>query len=190
VSAAQTVESNEDVTGFLIRQHGEIRDLFAQVGAASGDERAELFYRLRRLLALHETAEELVVHPRARWDLSGGDPVVNPRLKEETLAKDMLVELEKMPTDSAQFEAGFAKFRETVLAHAEAEEREEFPRMREEIEPSHLEMMRTAVKLAEAVGPTRPHPGVTFAGEHLLTGGFATMLDRARDLISKPSAGT
>lgn len=189
MSTANEVESNEDVTDFLVRQHGEIRGLFGRVTAATGEERADLFYRLRRLLAVHETAEEMVVHPRARWDLSGGDPVVNPRLKEETLAKDMLVELEKMPVDSAEFEAAFAKFRETVLAHAEAEEREEFPRMRSEIEASHLEMMRTAVKLAEAVAPTRPHPGVTFAGEHLLTGGFASMLDRARDLISKPSAG-
>jgi hypothetical protein len=46
--------------------------------------------------------------------------------------------------------------------------------------------MAPAVKLAESIAPTRPHPGIELAGEHLLAGPFAAMLDRARDVITKP----
>jgi hypothetical protein len=49
--------------------------------------------------------------------------------------------------------------------------------------------MRTAVKLAEAVAPTRPHAGVESPMANLLVGPFAAMLDRARDTISGARRG-
>jgi hypothetical protein len=45
--------------------------------------------------------------------------------------------------------------------------------------------MRTAVKLAESVAPTRPHPGVVLGGQTHSRARFLAMLDRARDLISR-----
>ncbi|HKV20936.1 MAG TPA: hypothetical protein VJR50_18015, partial [Mycobacterium sp.] len=41
-----------------------------------------------------------------------------------------------------------------------------------------------AVQAAEAIAPTRPHPGVESAGLNFVVGPFASMLDRARDLIA------
>jgi hypothetical protein len=46
-----------------------------------------------------------------------------------------------------------------------------------------LENMGRAAKLAEAIAPTRPHPGVESQVANLLAGPFAAMLDRARDAI-------
>jgi hypothetical protein len=43
--------------------------------------------------------------------------------------------------------------------------------------------MATAVKMAEAIAPTRPHAGVESAKLNFAVGPFASMLDRARDLI-------
>ncbi|MCU1657729.1 MAG: hemerythrin [Pseudonocardiales bacterium] len=176
----------EDAVHFLVAQHAHIEALFAEVDGASGQSRAEAFRRLRSLLAVHETAEEEVVHPTARRVLTDGDLIVNVRLQEEILAKQELVGLEELDVASEEFQLAFEKWRTDVLRHADAEEREEFPRLAGELDDAQLRRMRAAVRLAEAVAPTRPHPGVALAGENLLVGPFAAMLDRARDLISRP----
>jgi hypothetical protein len=43
--------------------------------------------------------------------------------------------------------------------------------------------MASAVRAAEAIAPTRPHPGVESAKANFVAGPFASMLDRARDAI-------
>jgi hemerythrin superfamily protein len=178
------VNSAEDVVTFLKQQHEEIKSLFARVESARGDERQEAFTDLRRLLAVHETAEEEVVHPRARRELDDGEQVVDARLQEEHEAKETLAKLETLDVDSAEFEQLFASFREDVLKHAAAEEEQEFGRLADELDQELLERMERAVKLAEATAPTRPHPGVESAKANLLAGPFASMLDRARDALS------
>jgi hypothetical protein len=62
-------------TTFIGRQHDQIRELFDAVASAAPEERAEAFTPLVRLLAVHETAEEMVIYPmaargEARWPRS------------------------------------------------------------------------------------------------------------------------
>jgi hemerythrin superfamily protein len=182
------IERTEDVVSFLKAQHEEIKSRFQQVLSATGEQRQEAFDGLRRLLAVHETAEEEVVHPRARKVVASGESVVDARLAEENEAKKVLTELEKLDVDSVEFEQQFTTFRQDVIAHAEAEEREEFAQLQLELDDQQLERMRNAVKLAEATAPTRPHPGVESAKANMLAGPFASMLDRARDAITGKSS--
>src|SRR3982751_4418716 len=91
---ADTSTKTETVTEFLRRQHAEVRSMFAEMETAQGEARTQLFDCLRRMLAVHETAEEEVVHPAARK--AGGEDVVQARLKEEDEAQKMLSELEKI----------------------------------------------------------------------------------------------
>ena len=65
-TANTNIERAEDVVSFLKSQHEEIKSRFQQVSNATGDARQEAFDGLRRLLAVHETAEEEVVYPRAK----------------------------------------------------------------------------------------------------------------------------
>lgn len=178
------IDSAADVVAFLKSQHEEIKGLLTQVSGAHGNERKQIFNDLRRLLAVHETAEEEIVHPRAKSELDDGDTVVSARLKEEREAKEVLAGLEKLDVDSAEFEQRFATFREDVIAHAEAEEREEFSKLAAELDERQLHRMRKAVELAEKTAPTHPHPGVESRAANLAAGPFAAMLDRAKDLIS------
>jgi hemerythrin superfamily protein len=173
-----------DVVAFLVNQHQQIKDLFAQVSTSRGDERQQAFTALRRLLAVHETAEEEVVHPRARKELSDGEEVVDARLQEENEAKQTLATLESLDIDSTEFEKLFQELQADVLNHAAAEEQQEFGRLADELDPDQLERMRRAVELAEATAPTRPHPGVESAKTNMLAGPFASMLDRARDMLT------
>jgi len=181
---ARMISNGIDVVTFLKEQHEQIRMAFSQVTASHGEQRHAAFYALRRLLAVHETAEEEIVHPAARRALPNGDEVVSERLAEENMAKKVLADLENMELDSPAFEARFASLQQSVLAHAEAEELEEFEPLGSRLDDDRLERMRKAVTFAESVAPTRPHPGVESAVGNMLAGPFASMLDRARDAIS------
>ncbi len=67
-------------------------------------------------------------------------------------------------------------FQEAVLAHAEAEEKEELDKLADKLEPARLERTRKAVKFAESVAPTHPHPGIESTTGNILTGPFAASL--------------
>jgi hypothetical protein len=178
------INSGSDVISFLKEQHEEIKALLASTAASHGQARSQAFTSLRRMLAVHETAEEEIVHPAARRALPDGEAIVAQRLKEENEAKKMLSELEKLEPESAPFETKLEALRVAVVAHAEAEEREEFNRLATQLDPQRLERMRKAAQLAQSVAPTRPHPGMESATANLFVGPFAAMVDRARDALS------
>ena len=184
------IEKSGDVVAFLSAQHEQIKTMFDEVTAKTGSAREEAFTALRRTLAVHEAAEEEIVHPRARREVSD-ESIVEARLHEEDEAKHVLSELEKLDVDSPEFETTFRSFQSDVIAHAEAEEHQEFAELKAALDEDQLARMRKAVELAEAVAPTRPHPSAgESAAVNMLVGPFAAMLDRARDAISgKGSAG-
>ncbi|MEV4670147.1 MULTISPECIES: hemerythrin domain-containing protein [Actinomadura] len=178
-------EKAENVVDLLLAQHDEIRRLASTVESSRGEARKRAFDELRRLLAVHETAEEEIVHPFARHAIGNGSHVVDDRLQEENEAKGALAELEKMNTDSPDFEEKFARFHRDVEAHATHEEREEFPRIRQDATPEQLRGMAAAVRAAEAVAPTHPHQGTESAAKNLAVGPVAAVADRVRDAIGK-----
>jgi hemerythrin superfamily protein len=177
------VETEEDVIALLERQHREIRALFTELETADADRRKDLFHELVRLLAVHETAEEEVVHPEIRDLDPAAESVVEARIGEEHRAKELLTTLQSMGPDAEGFDTLLVQLREDVLAHAEHEEREEFPFLRTHRPPERLRAMAATVRVAEAVAPTRPHPGVESAKANLLLGPPVAIMDRARDAI-------
>jgi hemerythrin superfamily protein len=178
-------KAENDVVELLIRQHREIRRLFDKVESSEGEDREKAFHKLRRLLAVHETAEEEIVHPNARRVIKNGARVVGERLIEENRGKQMLSELERLGPDAPEFLPRLVEFRQVVVDHSDREEREEFPALRENCSEQRLWIMATAVKAAEALAPTHPHPGVESAGANLITGPFMAVVDRTRDLVRK-----
>ncbi|MFF6984486.1 hemerythrin domain-containing protein [Streptomyces sp. NPDC008343] len=174
-----------DVVALLMRQHGDIRNLFDEVEASTGEERRDAFRRLVRLLAVHETAEEEVVHPFARRALPGGEQVVEDRLAEERAAKETLSALDDLDTDDPKFMPQLMKLRRDVQEHARAEERYEFIHIRRSTDAAGLAAMAKAVKAAEAMAPTRPHPGVESAAANVALGPIAALTDRTRDAVRK-----
>ena len=178
------VQSTDDVVKFLKGQHDLIKDMFEEVFSASDPKaREKAFTDLRQLLAVHETAEEMVVHPRARHEIADGDEIVDARLHEEHEAKQTLSKLESMDVASKEFIDELTKFRDAVVDHAEHEENEEFNKLQRKLDSDDLGRMAKAVLAAEAIAPTRPHPGVESAKANFAVGPFASMLDRARDAI-------
>lgn len=175
-----------DVVGILLEQHARIKELFAAVRGASGETKVDSFNELRALLAVHETAEQLVLRPNTseRADAK----VAAERTEEEVEATKALAQLEKMDIESPAFAASFAEFEKAVTEHAEAEESEEFTAIVSEYTVEERQKMGSALKALEEIAPTRPHPSV--AGNALAT--LATMpvasiIDRARDALRRAS---
>lgn len=173
---------DHDVIDLLLQQHREIRTQLDAVKAAHGEDRREAFQQLVRLLAVHESAEEQVVHPAARHD--AGDAIVDALLREEDDAKTLLAELYDMGVDAPWFDTRFAALEAAVRTHAAQEEQDEFPALRRRADAAKLRRMAGALRAAEAVAPSRPHPE---AGVHpvrnLLAGPPIALFDKVRDAV-------
>jgi len=177
------VGNDGDVVTYLKNQHEQIRGLFAKVRAASGKDREQAFRDLRRMMAVHETAEEEIIHPAARA-LPDGGPMVAARLREEYEAKSALVELETLDVGSAEFDLKLGALETAVLDHAKKEEELEFDRLETTLDEDRLLRMRRAMEVAESLAPTRPHPWLESQASNILIGPFASMMDRARDAMT------
>jgi hemerythrin superfamily protein len=172
-----------DAIDLLLAQHARIEQLFREVLDAQGEQRRQRFEELVRLLAVHETAEEEVIHPLARSRIDAGAEVVQARLAEERMAKELLARLSEDGTDAPDFEDRFITLRDIVLLHAKREERYEFPHLRQVTDVRTRARLADAVRIAEMIAPTRPHPGVESATANILLGPGLAMVDRLRDAL-------
>ena len=118
-----------DIVEVLLSQHEDVKRRFTQFQTAPGEARAQLFAELADLLHTHETGEQQVVHPVTREDATGGRQIAADRLEEERQADQALAELKALGVGHPEFDAKLGAFRQAVLAHAAAEEEQEFPRL-------------------------------------------------------------
>jgi ElaB/YqjD/DUF883 family membrane-anchored ribosome-binding protein len=177
--------TTKHVTDLLHEQHEHIQELFDRVLAATGSRKQETFEELRRYLAVHETAEELVTHPVARAGVDGST-VVDDRVAEEDMLKGLLAELDDVDVAEAAFTDKLENLRVQVRQHIEFEEREEFPLIRNENDDAMQTRMARAIEAVEQVAPTRPHPTLgSGATSQLMVGPLASVVDRTRDAIAK-----
>lgn len=166
----------------LRQDHDEIREMFARLETATGEERRDLFHQLVGELVRHEVSEEEILRPVSKRD--AGEQIANARIKEESQAEELLKEMENLDTDSAEFTAKLAILRREVESHARAEETQEFPKVAESESPERLRQMGKIYEAAKMAAPTRPHPSTPNTPvANMLVGPFAAVLDRARDVV-------
>ncbi|EIV91689.1 hemerythrin domain-containing protein [Frankia sp. QA3] len=174
----------DDIVGLLLAQHARIRDLFAEISEERGEHRKKAFDELRALIAVHETAEEMVLRPVSRR--SAGPDVVKARNHEEEQAAHVLAGLEKMDVTSPEFERQIVEFERAVSDHAEREEREEFPAVQAVTSEHERRKLGRQLRAVESLAPTHPHPGTV--GSPLAqwaVGPFASLVDRTRDALRR-----
>lgn len=176
-----------DVVDLLTRQHREIRRGFRR-SLLPGPHRDRAFAELRRLLAVHEAAEEAHVHPVARKAFSGGRAMVSSRLKEEKAAKRLLREAERTGPHTFGFARKLWRLRRSVETHARREEREEFPALLRAVTGPRRRMLGLESRLTQALAPTHPHPRVNSQLANKLAAPLAGPLDRGRDALRRLAA--
>ncbi len=183
--------TRRDVVTRVRRQHDTIRRLFDDVEKASPARRAEKFQPLVRLLAVHETAEEIVVYPALVLAGPEARAIIRARKAEEDQAKKDLADLEGIDAGSREFLTRLRAFRAEVEAHAEAEEADVLPLLDEQRAPHELRLMDLSFVTAQWIAPTHAH---RFAPEsatgNLLLGPAVAFVDRVRDMLGPSSART
>lgn len=171
-----------DMIAILLEQHRRIRELFTQIKTAQGEQKKQRFDELRALLAVHETAEQMILRPVAKK--TAGEEEANARNREEKEATEVLSELEKLDLESTEFASRFTAFERSVIDHAEHEEREEFPAVRQGCEPDELQRMGRRLLAVEKMAPTHPHPAAAGStAAQWMAGPFASLVDRVKDSI-------
>lgn len=181
--------STTRATDLLRHQHAQVTTTFAELEQAAGDQRAELFDCLRRTLAVHETAEEIVIHPAGKLLGPEVATIVEARLSEEAEAKRQLADLEKLGPAGDGFGVKLLAFRRAVEGHAAAEETELFPILEARLGADELGRMGDEIDIAEAMAPTHAHPhGPTSGIGNQIVGPFVAMVDKVRDKLAKAHA--
>ena len=153
-----------DVVDLLLDQHAEFRRCFGRLKVAAGEPKKRLFENVTRLLAIHECAEQLVVHPV----LGNDSPIVQERLLEEKAIEDALSDLYDLRVGNPRFDGRFAVFARLALEHAENEEREEFPLVRDGLPADELRRLAVGVRAVEnaasaSAAPRPERPSMLFA---------------------------
>ncbi len=172
---------------YLLEQHKTVTNLIDAVRNGPRESRQDNFDQLRELLAVHETAEELILRPITRHEVPGGDTVADARMAEENEAKKVLAGLEKMDATSEEFLTAFAGFAQDVITHANNEESQEFPLVREHQNSEALADLGESLEKAEKAAPTHPHPSAKTTAANAVMGPFAAMVDKVRDAMSGAS---
>jgi hemerythrin superfamily protein len=161
----------------LTEQHDRIEHQFRHTLRVTGDARHIAFGRLARLIAVHETVEEEVVHPLTRRCDPDGH-LADHLLDDEHQISDALADAVRANAASEPAEAVRA-LRDMMRAHARQEEQDEFPRLRRAVPADELRGLTDAVHDAEQAADDGDDQSASQAG------GVPRTADRVRDALRR-----
>jgi iron-sulfur cluster repair protein YtfE (RIC family) len=177
-----------DIVELLIDEHEDIREKFREVRDAEPQARSGPFEALVERLASHEAAEEALVHRTMRAEAGTEDEaaVVGEILEEEASAERRLAAMAELDPSTDGFMSQLDELEQEVLAHAEHEERDEFPAIRRRLGSQRRHELAERFQRLRQAGPTRPHPE-TPQEPHVRAalGPIVGVFDRARDQVRK-----
>jgi hemerythrin superfamily protein len=168
----------------LLADHQEVKGLLERFDSLPVADRTRAFWELTSTLVRHEVAEEEVLYPAVRKYVDDGSDLAEPRIEEQSEAEKLLAEMEKALPDGTEFMQMFAKLRDSVLEHAEAEEQLIFPALAGAVDIAEQRHLGERYERAKAMAPTHPHPHAPDTPPaNMLVGPVAALVDRVRDAV-------
>jgi hemerythrin superfamily protein len=169
-----------DLIQLLTRDHELVKERFAALTTGELGERGPLFWKLTDDLVRHEVAEEVVVYPTIR-SAAGAAEVADACIAEQSRAEERLARMEKEDPTTRGFMDEVQQLEGEVLGHAEHEERDVFPLLRQ-LPGEQLVSLGERYTTAKTAAPNHPHPSApdTPPG-NLILGPVAALIDRVRD---------
>jgi fatty-acid peroxygenase len=125
-----TMSSHAELVAAVTSQHGQIAELISRTALTDGETRREAFEAMRRLMALHEAAEQATIHPLVTTSDGEGSEVGEQRVVEEDEASNLMERLEGFDVSSYEFTVQVQLLEEAMTFHAKAEETRELPTLR------------------------------------------------------------
>lgn len=177
---------DEDVIDLLVADHEEVTDTLNDCMAASDpEEKRQLADIAIAALVRHSVAEETIVYPAMRHALDNGEEAVDHDVEEHKALEVIMKKLEGIDAADPEFDSTIRELLDNVTHHADDEEQEQFPQLRETISRDQLVLMAKEVAALKKIAPTRPHPSApNNALFHMLAGPGVGLVDRLRDRLS------
>jgi hemerythrin superfamily protein len=183
-----------DAISLLKNDHLTIEQLFKrfeQAGERASVQKRQIVDRMIEELSVHAAIEEQVFYPFARATVPATEAMALESLEEHHVVKWLLSELVDMDPAHERFNAKVTVLMENVRHHVEEEERDFFPRVRENIGRKELADLGQALADAKTSAPTRPHPRMPDAGPANVVAGTVTgVIDRVGSNLSGIAQGT
>ncbi|MGH3367684.1 MAG: hemerythrin domain-containing protein [Nocardioidaceae bacterium] len=183
---SEPAQNKRSVVEVLTEDHREVEQLFNQArSAVDGATRRDIANKIIAELVRHAVAEKQHLYPAIREHLPDGVRRADQEMSEHARAEEKLKGLETVRGDDPQMQALLDDLETDVAGHVRKEEQELFPELVERVTPTVLVDLGDDVMRAEALAPTRPHPGSPERAplNKLVTPG-AGFIDRVRDLLS------
>ena len=152
-------DRGQDVLELLSAHHARMNRLCERAAGSTADEAHMAFGDLAQLIAVHEIAEEQMIHPLVRrW--RPDDRLADRLLDEESRISDALSDAVRAAAHG-HLEDAIGGLRDMVTTHSRGEERDEFPQLRRSAPVQERREMGRAVRAAEAAvaaeaGPRDP----------------------------------
>lgn len=176
-----------DAVDLVLRRHRQAERLVTGYRRApAGAARRRLIAELRRLLSVHESVEEQLFHPAVRAADPDGPEVVAQMLEQELMGTQLLRKLEKAGPDGVLWEETADELVAAALEHARAEEERLLPLALRSIDDRERRRLGLAMRRAERLAPTHPHPAAPDTPPATVLAGVPTaVLDRTRDALTR-----
>lgn len=151
----------------------------------SESQRKKMSDRLVMLASRHESAEEQYLWPAVRDLVEGGAEMALHALEQESTAKRLLHDLDRMSAGNVEFATLVRQVSAEVHDHVTYEEATVLPSLRLRMSDSEVERLGELYDEAHRIGPTRPHALTPPDSKLLKSAGPAiAAVDRARDLLT------
>ncbi len=176
-----------DVATLIENDHREVERLFAAYAtAASGESKDRIIEQIRKELAPHAAAEEILVYPAVRRAGGDGDEEADHAIDEHQEIKRLLADVDGSSADDPQRDDKVRQLQEAVEHHVAEEESTVLPTLRAGVDADKLERMGDVFSRMKPLMPTHPHPLVPgTATAQLLAGPLASVADHIRDLVKR-----
>jgi hemerythrin superfamily protein len=161
------------VLELLTAQHVRMNRLCDRAAGSTGDEAHMAFGDLALLIAVHEIAEEQMIHPLVRR-LRPDDHLADRLLDEESRISDALSDAVRAAAHG-HLDDTIGGLRDMVTAHSRREEHDEFPPLRKNVPLQERRDMGQAVRAAQAAAAAEAGPRDSLP--------VAQTADRVRDAL-------
>lgn len=183
-----------DAITLLKNDHHTVEQLFKrfeQAGKRAHVERRQIVDRIIEEISVHAAIEEQVFYPVARATVPGTEDIALESLEEHHILKWLLLELVDMDPAHERFNAKVTVLMENVRLHIKEEERDFFPKVREQLGRNELNDLGGALANAKKSAPTRPHPRMPDAGPaNVVAGAITGVVDRVGNNLSGIAQGS
>jgi hemerythrin superfamily protein len=183
-----------DAITLLKDDHRTVEQLFKRfekAGEQAHVQKRQIVDRIIEELSVHAAVEEQVFYPVARATVPETEDMALESLEEHHVVKWLLSELADMDPAHERFDAKVTVLIENVRHHVEEEERDFFPKVRDQLGRNDLADLGEAMADAKRSAPTRPHPRLpdTPPG-NLVAGAITGVVDRVGDNLSGIAQGS